>query len=51
MKTLNTYKNQYLKAKTQKGKKIAMNKAMLNLSYSDQQEFIKWQTNQMNQSN
>ena len=48
MKTLATYKSEYKKAKTQAGKSSAMNRAMLNLSYSDQQLFVKWQNNEMN---
>jgi hypothetical protein len=48
MKTLAAYKNQYLKAKTQKGKKSAMNSAMLNLNHEDQQAFVKWQVSEMN---
>lgn len=48
MKTLSDYKRQYKKAKTSKGKTSEMNKAMLNLSFADQQAFMKWQTEQMN---
>ncbi len=52
MKTLSQYKQQYKKAKTQKGKTSAMNGAMLNLSHSDKQLFYKWQVEEMNkQSN
>lgn len=47
-KTLATYKREYKAAKTQKGKKSAMNRAMLNLSHSDKQDFAKWQVKEMN---
>jgi len=48
MKTLATYKREYSKAKTQKGIQRAMNRAMLNLSHSDQTLFLKWQISEMN---
>ena len=48
MKTLATYKAAYTKAKTQKGRQSAMNRAMLNLSYDDKQAFYKWQVEKMN---
>lgn len=48
MKTLSNYKAEYKKAKTQKGKQSAMNRAMLNLSYDDKREFMKWQVSEMN---
>jgi len=43
MKTLATYKREYLKAKTQKGKQSAMNRAMLNLNYEDKKLFMSFQ--------
>lgn len=46
MKTLAQYKADYKARKTLEGKKNVMNKAMLNLSYNDQQAFIKWQVDQ-----
>jgi hypothetical protein len=48
MKTLATYKAEYRKAKTQKGKQSIFNKAMLNLSFDDQQLFVKFQVDNMN---
>lgn len=45
MKTLAKYKSDYASRKTSKGKNSVANKAMLNLSHSDKQLFIKWQTN------
>ncbi len=48
MKTLSTFKAEYKKAKTQKGKTSTMNRAMLNLSHDDQQKFVKWQSEEMN---
>ena len=48
MKTLATYKAEYSRAKTQKGRQSAMNRAMLNLSYDNKQSFYKWQVEQMN---
>jgi len=48
MKTLSTYKSEYKKAKTQKCKSSAINRAMLNLPYDDKQSFMKWQTEDMN---
>lgn len=47
MKKLTYYKSQYARRKTQKGKSSVMNSAMLNLSYADQQAFIKWQTKRL----
>ena len=47
MKTLATYKREYQKAKTQKGRSSAMNRAMLNLNYADQQAFMSWQIVEM----
>lgn len=44
MKTLSQYKSEYKKRKTAKGRTSVFNKAMLNLSHQDQQEFIKWQS-------
>lgn len=49
MKTLSYYKSLYKKAKTHKGKESAMNSAVLNLSYSDKETFIKWQIKTMNE--
>jgi hypothetical protein len=40
---LQSFKNRYAKAKTQKSKKAIFNKAYLNLSESDFQQFMKWQ--------
>ena len=51
MKTLATYKAEYRKAKTQKGRQSAMNRAMLNLSYDEKQSFVKWQIAEMNNKN
>lgn len=48
MKTLTECKKQYKRAVTKSGKSFAMNSAMLNLSYEDQQKFITWQVKQMN---
>lgn len=50
MKTLSTHKSEYKRAKTQAGKKSAMNRAMMNLSHEDQQKFAKWQVEEMNKS-
>jgi len=50
MKTLATYKAEYKKAKTQKGRQSAMNRAMQNLSHEDQQIFYKWQVETMNKN-
>ncbi len=44
MKTLANYKKQYKTAKTTKTKISVFNKAMLNLTYEEQQKFIMWQT-------
>lgn len=48
MKTLSYYKARYKRAKNQKTKQRIFNIAMLNLSYCDAQEFIKWQVTEMN---
>lgn len=48
MKKLSDYKKKYKRAKTQKGKTLAMNRAMLNLSYDDKELFVKWQNEIMN---
>lgn len=48
MKTLSTYKAEYKKAKTSKGKTSAYNRAMLNLSHEDKKKFTKWQVAEMN---
>lgn len=48
MKTLATYKREYLKAKTHKGKQSAMNRAMLNLDHAEREMFYKWQVATMN---
>ncbi len=47
MKTLSTYKREYNRAKTQKGKQSAFNRAMLNLPYTQREIFYKWQVNKM----
>jgi hypothetical protein len=44
MKNLSYYKARYRKAKKIATKTKIMNTAMLNLSYADQQKFIKWQS-------
>lgn len=44
MATLSDYKNTYRKAKKQTTKSRIMNRAMLNLNTTDQQKFIRWQT-------
>lgn len=46
-KTLDVYKSEYKKAKTKNDKTKVMNRAILNLSHYDKEEFIKWQTNYM----
>ncbi len=48
MKNLSYYKSLYKKAKTGKTRSKIMNFVMLNLGHSDQQNFIKWQVNNMN---
>ena len=50
MKTLARYKTEYRKAKTQKGKQSAVNRAMLNLCFENREAFIKWQINEMYKS-
>jgi hypothetical protein len=44
--SLTSAKSRYKKAKTIATKTKVMNLAMLNLSYSDQQKFVKWQVDQ-----
>jgi len=51
MKTITSYKSDYKKRVTQKGKQSVMNRAILNLSYDDKQKFIKWQINRMTVEN
>jgi len=48
MRTLSYYKSLYKRAKTSKGKQSSMNSAMLNLKYSDQQMFLKFQLSTLN---
>lgn len=48
MKTLSNYKTAYKKAAKQSTKHRIFNNAMLNLSYSDSQRFVKWQVQEMN---
>lgn len=44
MKNLTNFKKAYSSAKKQATKNKIFNSAMLNLSYSDQKEFIIWQS-------
>jgi hypothetical protein len=48
MKTLNQYKNAYQTAKTAANKTRIFNRAYLNLSHSDFEEFLRWQIALMN---
>ena len=47
MKTLSDYKARYRKAVKLETKAKVINRAMLNLSYEDQQKFISWQVSYM----
>ena len=43
MKKVSYFKSRYKRAKTSKGRTSVMNRAMLNLTYSEQQKFVAWQ--------
>ena len=51
MKTIEDYKSEYASARNRRHRKSIFNKAILNLQYYEQQQFIKWQIIEMNKSN